>query len=499
MPAIYYITEDANPKNSAEAISAQAMGKLTNSIAQPFETKSLGWLGSSTKITKAPQDTPNEIILLAHTDSGRPPSTIGGKTPQELANDFAKMITKITERTKVTDIFLVSCEAGMGNPSLAQQFAAAMVGNGFSKIKIHAVAHPVGKLIGGGVEVTTRAGTVTGGTIGQVTGYFYGNQESKEYHQYISIKATHQEDRTAEEKILFNQLKAKYSTFDKNQAVIVNLVTDLQEMRAPYNTFTANGPEATISADIAIALSFLKQKKNTLITLNQGETDVTKALDNIITQLKANPTFTHVQIISQLKTVLKDHTKTLTSWASSALGVNPITKYLEAYANELNVQLNHINKTSHQMPQEKERSTSLTEASPLLGGISQTNNKDIPTQLREYAAERKKEWGYHWDFLYLKTLSFWISDSISSIAKNMGLIEDSTDYLNIKYRDTKVSAAEKLANIIEGNINCSVLTVAEEKALREGRLGSIVGTVLDDILFNNIEINSEAHHDGPDI
>lgn len=464
---IYYITEDKDPSRSEEAISAQAMAKASNSNIQQFLQPKSGLFKNGKKTTA-----PNELILLAHTDTGRPPSTIGDKSPKELAKDFRAMFS---QPENITDIFLISCEAGMGAPSLAQQFASEMVKNGFKHIHIHAVAHPDGKLIGGGVEVTTATGTITGGTIGQVNGYFYGTQESKEYHQYLNTKRSSVR-KTDQDKKLDNTFR----NFDRTKAIIVNLVTDLEDMRAPYNTFTKDGPLAKISADIAITLNFLKEKKKTLIDLNGGDTDVTRVIDQIITTLEANSTFNRDQIIDVLRSRTTGDSPTLVQRAQTFMGVNPVPLHLRRYTSELDSLLNRINgipvTDSNQADNEE---------SPLLRAQDQvqgqTNN--IENQLSDYVKQRKDEWGFHWDFLYLKTLSFWVSDCISSIAKNMGLLEESTDYLNIKSRETKVNAANKLIERLNGN-PVGYWTQDELRAVRDGRLGLIANSIdnLDELL-----------------
>jgi hypothetical protein len=468
--SIYYIADDEDNTHGEEVTSAKAMAALNNITEQPFFTGKTGLFGSP-EVTKAPKNILNEIILLAHTDSGRPPSTIGERTPQELADDFAKMFSNNSDRKTVTDIFLISCEAGMGSPSLAQQFAAAMKEKGFSNFKIHAVAHPEGRLIGGNVEVTTRAGKLTGGIVGQVTGYYYGTQESKDYHDYKAINAIRKSNRTPEENQLLANLAPRFEKLDPKtkkelEAGKINLVTDLEDMREFYNTFTAQGPMSMISADMAITLSFLKQRKNTLLGLDNK--NVADAIDHLTQRLKEDPSLTHHDIIALFEhSLTPKHQLGLFSRVKRAVGVDEVAQHIQGCANELNQQLNAINDTDIAYE-------NITEETPLLGESSSSH--DIVIQLRAYAEQRRDEpWGFSWDLLYLKTFSFWLSDCVTSLAKNIGIIEHSTHYLDIKHRETKVSAAEKLANIIEGRNNTTVneLTPAEIGALREGRLHSI--------------------------
>jgi|GEM_PF-2373034 len=155
---------------------------------------------------------------------------------------------------------------------------------------------------------------------------------------------------------------------------------------------------------------------------------------------------------------------------------NPIGAYLQERQVELNAGLNNIKiRPNNIIEPEDTLEEESTEETPLLAPGSQSSSNTISDQLRGYAEQRSKdEWGFHWDFLYLKTFSFWLSDSISSIAKNIGLVTESTDYLNSKFRDTKVSAAKKLAHLIEDPSGDNDLSPAEIHALSEGTLGSIV-------------------------
>ena len=452
---IYYITDELS--NSDEAISANALAEHINDTVAPFPT---------TTIT---QNVPTEIILLAHTNTGR--TTIGDKSPILLADAFAKIIpTK--ERTKVTSITLISCEAGVGSPSLAQQLAIAMVKKGFHNIKIHAVGHPIGSLIGGGVEVTMKAGTVSGGTVGQVNGYFYGNEESQAYHSYLQLKGVAVTDRTTTEKATLRQLDKKYKNFDKEQIkeqiIIINLVTDIDDLREPYNTFTENGPEKHISAEVAIALSFFKKQKTVLQRL-YGLGDVIESLDAIMTELKKNPELTRAEMTKKLQHNVNRLKKTNKRWLS-----NHIAVYLTDYLLKLDAELNRM---SEQLIIETQISSdNLSDHTPLL-------EKTLPEKLIEYATAREQEWGFHWDFLYLKTFAYYVIDGISTMAKSLGLVENSTDYFDSKYRDTKVNAAKKLANIVRLT-EVSVFTLPEKHALSEGRLGAIVNSAggLDKIL-----------------
>ncbi|HBI21441.1 MAG TPA: hypothetical protein DDY37_02455, partial [Legionella sp.] len=102
------------------------------------------------------------------------------------------------------------------------------------------------------------------------------------------------------------------------------------------------------------------------------------------------------------------------------------------------------------------------------------NCDSLISELRQYISCRQNEWGFHWDFLFLKTFSYWMMDCSSAIAKTFGLVSEKTDYLTIKHRDTKVHAAEKLILIME--LTGAELSPAETSALKEGYLGSIVSS-----------------------
>lgn len=334
---ISYIPDTSYSDQSSDLVYAQALASVSLEKIVPFTHTQNG-----SEVVKQLSTTPSSITLCAHTDPGQPPTKIGDRTPEELAKDFSTMIGS-TNKKKVTDIYLISCEAGVGAPSLAQKLATAMKNQGFDKVKIHAVAHPKGLLIGGGVEVTAKEGLATGGkfrTKGQVVGYFYGDTASKEYDEYIKIASKiasmSRKDRTESETKRYTELKSKYGTYDKKKVIIIDLVTDISEMDEPYNTFGKSGPQTDLSADVAIAIDFFKGQKETLQKFATRPQKTIDELDALIKKLKTNSMWTSKDINSELDTILARHS----GWLSKT------NTNFTAYKTELNARLKSINNFS---------------------------------------------------------------------------------------------------------------------------------------------------------
>ncbi len=88
------------------------------------------------------------------------------------------------------------------------------------------------------------------------------------------------------------------------------------------------------------------------------------------------------------------------------------------------------------------------------------NKEDAIKKLDLYIADRKQEWSFHYNFLGLVAAIYFIHDALWG-----------TDYFNSKSRDTKISAATKMKAVLEESSSDIKFTSAEQKALREGRLG----------------------------
>ena len=190
----------------------------------------------------------------------------------------------------------------------------------------------------------------------------------------------------------------------------------------------------------------------------------------------------HQDIIGEFDAVIEENSKNTYSvsfWGKKyelpKLTKSTTEEFRQGQKAELNAELNKKNGTSFKIESKNTPEEDITDETPLLSHHGDSSSNTTQEQLRNYAADREEGGGFYWDFLYLKTFSFWLSDSISSLAKNMGLIEESTDYLDSKFRDTKVSAAEKLANLLDNSEDDNdLLSQAEIHALSEGTLGSIV-------------------------
>jgi uncharacterized protein (DUF1810 family) len=89
----------------------------------------------------------------------------------------------------------------------------------------------------------------------------------------------------------------------------------------------------------------------------------------------------------------------------------------------------------------------------------------IIPKLEYYIQERTNEWSFHYNFLGIVALIYLIQDAVLG-----------TNHFNSKSRDTKISSAIKLKHMLDPGFHGQIeaLTIAEETALQEGRLGKLV-------------------------
>ena len=85
--------------------------------------------------------------------------------------------------------------------------------------------------------------------------------------------------------------------------------------------------------------------------------------------------------------------------------------------------------------------------------------------LEQYIQKRRNEWSFHFNFLGIMSVVYFIQDVISG-----------TDHFNNKSREIKISAATKLKHLIDPTVmeQMKPLTNSEITALKDGRLGKLV-------------------------
>ncbi|WP_298623238.1 DUF1810 domain-containing protein [uncultured Legionella sp.] len=88
----------------------------------------------------------------------------------------------------------------------------------------------------------------------------------------------------------------------------------------------------------------------------------------------------------------------------------------------------------------------------------------IRQELAEYQNLRKNEWSFHYNFMGVFSVLYFIQDMLLG-----------TDHFNSKSREVKINASSKLEQLMDtGHTSTIVFSEAEKKALQDGRLGSIV-------------------------
>lgn len=101
----------------------------------------------------------------------------------------------------------------------------------------------------------------------------------------------------------------------------------------------------------------------------------------------------------------------------------------------------------------------------------------LKNDLNKYIFDRTNEWSFHYNFLGIMSLIYYIHDAVLG-----------TDYYNSKSREIKLSAASKLHGLIDDPSSTEQVSfsASEKEALKEGRLGLIINTYggLDNVLKN---------------
>ena len=97
-------------------------------------------------------------------------------------------------------------------------------------------------------------------------------------------------------------------------------------------------------------------------------------------------------------------------------------------------------------------------------GHAKPRTSTLIHELAEYKNIRKNEWEFHYNFLGVVSVLYFIQDSLFG-----------TDHFNTKNREIKISAASKLEQILDPDQpKPEPLNAADIKALKEGRLGALV-------------------------
>lgn len=111
----------------------------------------------------------------------------------------------------------------------------------------------------------------------------------------------------------------------------------------------------------------------------------------------------------------------------------------------------------------------------------------LKTDLNHYISERKNEWRFHYNFLGIISVIYFLYDAVCG-----------TDYLNSKSKEIKITAAQKLEQLIDPDSKETVvLSHSEKSALKEGRLGELIQKYggLHQLLHQAEEFqNSNNHH-----
>lgn len=469
--------------------SADALGYATNEAVLDFNI---------------PTISEKEMTLVAHTSNGG--TTIHDQGPEELAKVFSEKFK--ANKAGLKDLYLISCEAGMSKdkkPSFAKLFAEAMYEQGFKHINVHAITNPEGMPVTGmRVEVVTKQG-VTLSQPGEVRAFSYLDLGSHAKHTVGQKSITEikplgeKDDVTASNNWQFNFFSAKNISSETHYKVLMSL---------PHNTFTPGVMlQPTMSMSTAYAIRFLQATQVEIAEAgtHMGEQKQKKYIDRIyklIATLQKNPNQDASQIQTLLGDLLKKHTHLLSQSNYVDLVLKPLNQSLMDFEKELGSIRTAAQAALNSNPAPSLSGAIANPSSSSGQGIQQRNgmaamrmkynlpgtapNRDanhVPTKsqtialLEEYKRTRASEWDFHYNFLGIVAFVYTIIDAVTG-----------SDHFSSKSREAKVRVTDRLIAKINGE-DSPPFNEHEEKALSEGRLGSLVTK----IGWRDLSVNSGEH------
>ncbi|KTC64992.1 Uncharacterised protein (plasmid) [Legionella adelaidensis] len=436
----------------------------------------------------------SSITLLD--DSNLDEGTLGGKSPKELAKDIAALFSS-TDKTKLIDFFLLTNNASVRKAqetTLVQQLAVELQALGFSNVKIHTPALPKGiNARGIGLELTTEFHSETEKP-GQICVYIYENDFSRKLDEAIN----HLQSRLSDIETKEPSTPSSYE--EEVKRVLERNMARLQEARRsshykrteifkapeyhkflsqPSHTFTASGAEIIFSLEVLFAIEFLTNLAGS-ITHNMTDTHKMdkqlRYIGNDIVFLEKNPMLGKEEIITKLKGDRNAWELSHSHYFNEV--IKPLDTALSAFIEVNNHRLQEIEPSLPDLepiPPRPQSAVTPAGVGFFAGRVTEKKPEEEQAELEQRAAkrielinrltqyinDRESEWQYHYNFLWVVSIIYLVQDFLLG-----------TDYYNSKKGETKLNAAKKLKDALNGEI--VQYTNSEADALEDGRLGGIV-------------------------
>ncbi|CAM4466088.1 MAG: hypothetical protein LEGION0403_FIIPPAGN_00185 [Legionella sp.] len=221
---------------------------------------------------------------------------------------------------------------GFGEHPLALEVAKELHKKGFTQALVKAATHPQESKVGGVVSVTTHAGIsiLQGNEDGKVSAVMYGNQKTADYIRWKELdrmRGRAKKPRQGWTELLASEmdnLADKYSSFrgfDERHPdyCVIKLVSDIEDLDAPYNRYTKDGAQAQLGLDVAIALDSLRVKRHAYRRVEDSKT--VAFIDRVIQKIYDNPSMTKNEILQILanKEIVKNVNREIVSDTREAL------------------------------------------------------------------------------------------------------------------------------------------------------------------------------------
>lgn len=452
----------------------------------------------------------NEITLVAQTNEDA--TTIGGKSPLELADEFA---TLIQEKGDFKHLYLIAPEAGIlkndADKTLAQKIAKTLLDKGFANLQVHAVSAPLGCTLGMRVEVAAEKDEWF------LHAYTYSNLYSMQLdadlsdliakrdtlEAKVSLTAEEVAERTKlSEEVAEAKLRRRKDPNYKRTDVLYS--KNIKELDLPHNTYTAEGPLGTISAAVALAISHLNGQKAridrelTSVFNASKRSKQSKYIARDINALLLNPTASQNEVIEILKG------KRDAEAIEKSTYIREIIKPLQNRIEKLPLQVETV---FHSLPVTPEVAPQIAVSYDDTPGSPRSREKSVHFSFPEVTAaiaetdSDESESGQHSPLLDAYESEVNDKVAVAFPAEESSDLEGLKKALNVymekreqepvfhgkavgfalslfqnsvkhKGRFFKIEAADKLISLIEGQN--SELTADEIKSLADGRLGEII-------------------------
>lgn len=274
-----------------------------------------------------------EITFAGHSEGNifRSGFNVSGNQPNELARKMAQLY-KGVDKTKLQHFYLLSCEAGLGNPSFAEKFSREMHKLGFTSLSVHANRPPnIPDIPTMRVEANVSQQGMKQDNI-LISSWYYKSKADESADEQIKTaieelrgtmnRAVERNPNDPRLNELGSTLQTQLDGLRQKQAELRHYTCRnapyKQEMSLQQNTFKNGKSSDAIPPRVGMAIDYLIKKKDALGRSNEGADGFAKEIDKInsqVTSLNQNPTLVN-PVLVDLKPALDSTSNEVDSYIS---------------------------------------------------------------------------------------------------------------------------------------------------------------------------------------